>query len=1052
LLGIGSNRGFVVPGDADTIIKAMREQGYDGIHVVGSSMGKVTPAVARNMGGQAGAWDVWIALEPTQIKSVSNQGTWDGSKPEILLSEGRQQRNFREELADAGVSDKDATEIEEFIKSDMADATPEELNEFMKELVDELKATAPSNEATEKKAEKKSKEAKAEIDKNAKKIIRAATKSAQEIADEAYLKALDAYQPGRVPKPNSDKFLWLLMNNQLALVGDKFFGRDTNPVRRIADLIEKRRTSKMRILEGLAPVPEKLLEAERKYAKTKQGRAQWERFVTLAHDSTMAQVHPDLPLDHDKHKHLGKKAMNGVWGKEIHPKLAAVYNSLPSDLRKLYGETRDVLTDTQNRIALRLTERVLEAAGFKDAALAKRFHEKKATPEDKTRVGEIVADYIERVGELARIDGPYFNLARRGQWAVTGKYALTVPGNATRIEENVFEFKTQEAAENYAKSLARGSELRPRLNKVIVDGKTGKLYATDEDGTEVKISKNDADAEERFRVTVQNKHVEFFESKKEAQKRRDELAKAGLKMNDVESKKDDFIARNADMLSNQFRQIAGTLKSRQTLSSLTPAQKTELKNTLNEISIRFLGSTRIQSSRLPRRYVQGASKDLTLNTFDYVDSASGYLAKLDTQLELEEAMRQMESGVQALSARGQGLGTGARQIAKEVSSRVENVDFDMDQGLMGAAANRLMLFNFINHLASPFYTILQTLQVPMLSVPVLSGEYGLARTSLNLAKAYRDVGSVQTVARGVAATAKALAAISTPGKSYVDYVKSRLTNADEKRMIDDLVALGIVDADAGFDVNRLSRKDSAIVRGVDASLNYLGEIATAAPRSVETINRTVTSLAAFRMERKKGSSYEKALRAAQEATEQTQFNMSGSNAAPIFKKPLGRLLLQFKKYGQNVYFLMYRNFARALRPMEKGDRSKGVRTLLYMAATHQAMAGLLGLPFEPVKLAVLALNGLGLIDWDWDDAEEELEKKLKAFLGVEDTSVEALMYGLPRLADINLSTRVGLSSLLLYGEPGDINDKESVKAWLFDLAAGPSTGSVQDVMIYLESP
>lgn len=964
--------------------------------------------------------------ETRAMKLTTKQRKFFGQAlKEGLLSQGR--RDYAQELKDGGVPDADADEIADLIQNELKDAVGSDLDGFIQDLIADYKgATSQGNDQT--KAEKKTKEAKAQIDKEAKKIIRGLEKSKQELEDEAYLKVLENFTPNRIPR--EPRLLRVLMNNQLALVSDKFFGRETNPVRRIADLIEKRRTTKARYLEELAPIAEELHAAEKKYAKTAEGRKKWEAFTSLAHDATMANVHPDRPLE--DHKYLGQNSMKGMWSKAKHPELAARYDALPDDLKELYAKTRDTLTETQNKIAYGLTEKVLQAAGHSDPELARRFFERKATPEDRALVGEIVADHIERAGELAKIEGPYFNLARRGDWVVQGTYEVTSPSNGKKIGDNVVEFMTRDEAIAYAES----QDLRPTINRVIIDEKTGKTYFTDDDGTQVKATKADPGAAERYRVTVQNKHVEFFHSKKEARAAAVELRKAGVKIKDVEPKRFERDAANSDMLSDQMRSLAATLERQQAYSSLTDAQKSELKKTLNEASLRFLASTRIQSHRLPRRYVQGASRDLTLNTYDYVDSASGYLAKLDTQLELETAMRQMEKAVGALSDRGVGLGSGARAISNEISDRVLNVDYDLDNGVIAGISNRVMMMNFINHLASPFYSVLQTMQVGMLTWPKLMADYGEARASLHLAKAYYDIGALRTGVKGIADTAKAVAAVSTPGRSYVDDIKARLKNANEKKMIDDLISLGVIDADAGFEVNRLSRKDSRAIRAVDATLGYFSGIARQAPQAIEAINRSVTALAAYRMEFAKSKDYAKALRAAQETVELTQFNLSASNAAPVFRNPVGRLLLQFKKYGQNVYFLLGRELGRSIRPMNKGDRAKAVKALVYLGLTHQAMAGMMGLPWEPVKLLVMGLSAAGLSDDEWEDWEDWAQENFS----------ESFLYGLPRLVDMNLSPRVGMSDLMLYGEPGDLSDRESVKSWMFDLLVGPSAGSAQDIL------
>jgi hypothetical protein len=63
----------------DWVTEALKTQGYDGIR---DRSGKFTPGESH---------DVWIPFEPTQIKSaLSNRGTYDPRKPNILYQGGRQ--------------------------------------------------------------------------------------------------------------------------------------------------------------------------------------------------------------------------------------------------------------------------------------------------------------------------------------------------------------------------------------------------------------------------------------------------------------------------------------------------------------------------------------------------------------------------------------------------------------------------------------------------------------------------------------------------------------------------------------------------------------------------------------------------------------------------------------------------------------------------------------------------------------------------------------------------------------------------------------------------
>lgn len=68
----------------DAMRAALEKLGYDGVHDVGG----------RNTGGEA--HDVWIALDPTQIKSVANRGTFDPNDPRILMQGKRGSITLRE--------------------------------------------------------------------------------------------------------------------------------------------------------------------------------------------------------------------------------------------------------------------------------------------------------------------------------------------------------------------------------------------------------------------------------------------------------------------------------------------------------------------------------------------------------------------------------------------------------------------------------------------------------------------------------------------------------------------------------------------------------------------------------------------------------------------------------------------------------------------------------------------------------------------------------------------------------------------------------------------
>lgn len=862
--------------------------------------------------------------------------------------------------------------------------------------------------------------------------IAASTKAAGKKAlDKVAADLKDEFVPGK--DPGNPRWLSLATNYQLGEIADRFFG-ENNPVRTIAKWMERRRTAKAQYIEQMGKVVEKLAAAQKKHK-----RKDWEAFVMLAHDATMANVHPDRSLEDNTH--LGKNALKGVWSKSRHAGLAARYNALPAELKALYLETRDTLTEAQNTMSRKLMENILERAGHPDKALAKRFHNGIATEADRKLIGEDLAAHLEAAGELKRIEGPYFNLVRRGKFVVQGTYKVTVPTNAKQIEPNVLEFKTRKEAEVFA----RQQELRPTIKSIWVDKKTGKLFAVDDDGTEVKVSKQDTDAVNRFRVTVQNRHVEFVDTRGQAKARAKQLREAGLTVNDVEEARWERNAKNSEMLSDQMRAVMTTLDKRAAYSNLSPAQKAEMVGALNEISLRFLGSTRIQSTRLPRRYVEGASKDLIRNTFDYVDHASGYLARLDTAPALEDAMKELEARVKNLSSLGEGKGGGgARAVSNEITKRALDDNYGNQDGGVNAAVNRVNGWSFIGHLMSPAYSLFNSMQVGMVSLPVLSGDFNPGGASYNLIKAYYDIGAARTGLKGVGKTVAAVAGGKGQG-NYLSDITGRLKEKRERDLLNELAQDGLIDLDGGMEVERMAVKPQGAARIVDIPMDYLSGVARALPQAVEAINRTVTALAAYRMMYARTKDHAKSVKYAADVVNDTQGNYSATNAPPIFNNWAGRMILQFKKYGQMIYYLLGKNIGRAYRGGGKSERRKGLMTLAYIAATHQLMAGTLGLPWEPVKFAMMLLNGFLEDDEEvsWEDFKGMIEDWYKELTG-SDKAAEVLTYGLSRGIpggwDFDMQSRVGMDSIMTFGEPKSDSDADT-KAFLFDnLGASISMG------------
>lgn len=812
------------------------------------------------------------------------------------------------------------------------------------------------------------------------------------------------------PGIEATKALKLRTFDNMARIADHYFG-EGNPVRKIHSAIERTRVTAERIFQKSEPVVRNLLELRAK------NRAAFEELSSLMHDATVANVHPDVALTDAKNAHLGKDALRGMWSKAQHPELAKRFNALPEEYKAAFHDTTKYFRDQQNKMSLGIIEnQILKLMGHEDAALARRVHEGSLTDADKLALGSNV-DVLENAGELSKIEGPYVPLMRRGDHVVKGDYKVTSPGNAKVISNQggdvEFEFGTRKEAEDYAKN----SPLKVALKKIWVDANTGE-----------KSGPNELDSVARYRSTVQNRHVEFVQGKRAAIARAAELAKDGsIAVHEVVPRSLETNARQGTELSTALSRLVKRLEHSDAYKSASPTQKAALRRSIEEAALASHGSTRVSSRALPRRGVQGYSEDLVQNTVDYAGSSSRYLAKLEHAPDLEAGLKAM---AEQLDRDHSKTGQYARtSISNEVRDRVEG-DNGFDQGgVLAPIVKRLLSASFTDKLASPAYSVINAMQPGMVTMPYLSGKYGVGRSFAALGRAYADINAGSVLKAGAKGTANA--ARGKEGNADLMSMVMRKLSPDERAMLQHNVDEGVIDADAGMEVQHLARSYEGVGGKADAALAYMEAVSREMPRAIETINRAVTALATYRLERSKGASHESALQASTDAVNSTQFNYSPTNSPAVFNHPLLKIALQFKKYGQGMYQLIGTQIGDALRNAEPGDRARAIKTLVGIAATHTAMAGALGLPTEPFKYLVMAASPVTGVAWS--DVENEIRRQAAALFGK--TAGEVVTRGLPRLLNLDLS-RMGLDSVTSFGEPKG-NKESDVKSWLFDSVSGP---------------
>jgi len=857
------------------------------------------------------------------------------------------------------------------------------------------------------------------------------------------LKALQTRLSGSDMQPVRGKE-WLLgfrTFDNIARVADRYFPEGQNPIRKIANLVERRRTLALEGIRKVEPMLMKIHGLEKKYSKVRgeDGRTVWENFAALSHDETSANVFADRPLD--QQKHITKKGARDAWRRAQHADLAARYEALPEELQDLHSEALDYFKNAQNEAAhLLIKNGVLKmfdvpaSLGTVDA-LATRIMDRTVTDADKAFLGDTY-DTIAAAGVMSKIDGPYFPLMRHGNWVVRGTYAIKKPSNGVALGDNEFEFKTAAEAEAYAESI----EQRPTVRTVFVDKTTGENFGVTPEGNQVKLTAADLNAEARYRVAVQNRHVEMFDTERKARQRVLELRKSGMNVADAVPRAFENNGIQGDVLSSQMQRLSTVMERKAVDRGFTGDQTKELLAAVNEMSLHVLSSTRIQTRHLPRQYVQGASKDFFRNTTDYSHSMANYVAKLKTKPLVDDAVAEFDAIIKDNPQDGF---AGVRQeLNNEIKKRLTSPNVVLENKTSNAIVQRILAVSFVDKLASPSYSVINATQPMMTTMPMLASHYGIGRAFTAMSRAYGDIGSLATIRQGALDTARKAKNGDYVASDPVSLIRSRLKSKVEQMFLDVMVERGIIDTDSGLEVGKLSNRMEGIGGRFDAGLGYLEGITRQMPKAVEAINRSVSGLAAFRLEMERSGDVDRATQFAQDIINQTQFNYSATNAPAVFNHPVLRLALQFKKYGQGMYQLLGEQAARAVRNEKPGDRAQAIKALSYTIGMHVLIAGAMGLPTEPIKFIVMGANAFGLTDWNWGDIENAQREAATEMFGK--TAGEMISRGVTRGIGIDLSTRMGIDTLMGgFGEPRS-NEAQDLKAYMWDTLAGAPAGLAMD--------
>jgi len=452
----------------------------------------------------------------------------------------------------------------------------------------------------------------------------------------------------------------------------------------------------------------------------------------------------------------------------------------------------------------------------------------------------------------------------------------------------------------------------------------------------------------------------------------------------------------------------------------------------------------------------------------------------------------------ALSEKIKYIVKGAKRVREEDKNLAGNVIDELTltfEALMNTASSPLdqlaMQISNLNFLGMLGFgvssAVMNAIQVPNVVAPMLYGKFGATDSIAALSKSYKDFMSASVGAM----------ADEDGNYSITELLETRLAKIRDEKGIDGMKTAEYTLLDRRREALNRRKQDGTITRtqhfdlvGVaEGGMEKAGMLHKIAKNGglmfhhIERLNREVTLDAAFtlryRQLLKGGKQYhydeegnivrpfsekemenyafEEAVAYAEWVNDRANMNYSADVAARIFRGPIARITLQFKKYMQGMLYNYIKSFMDAKRSITRdlfpagaeGDaqftkaeelKKEALRSFLALTFIQTSMAGALSLPFMGVLSAIYGMTG---DDDEKKDLREDLLKGLTPIVGADQAL--ALTNGfMDAYGPIPLSGRLNLSDLFFRSPTIESESMNPSLDYLVQIL-GPTGGSISNV-------
>ena len=388
----------------------------------------------------------------------------------------------------------------------------------------------------------------------------------------------------------------------------------------------------------------------------------------------------------------------------------------------------------------------------------------------------------------------------------------------------------------------------------------------------------------------------------------------------------------------------------------SPEAKEGLKDAVYQIYLTTMPEQSFRRQFTHRKGRAGFSMDLQQNIATTASKQSIQLARLKYAPLLRNAMSEARASIREREE----LSPFVQEAEKRIDMALSGVHGSLSESVAGIA-NKASYFWYLSSAAS---ALIQPSSVFISGLPVLAGNYNNATgAATELAKMATLVNQYSVFRTNVDGTTS----ISAPS-----IANSKTLPADERKAIGEMTSRGVSESTYASLVWGYKSMSTEQFEGVIGKGKRLANLMVGAlMHNTERLSREAVYLAAYRLGKKQGLSYDAAVQKAVDSTNEALGNYDITNRPRFMQQGIGKVAFQFKTYPLQMTLLLLTNFKKMLPFLNKEGKKE--------AATK--FFGTMGTSFLLAGAANMALINpiMGLLGWAWGQMEldEDWPEELK---------------------------------------------------------------------------